>query len=266
MAAYEFFTAGTTNLFIEHIKTKAEAYGWTIDYYVSGRCHLHNAGGSHFEIYYLYADTAAIRGCTGYTSGAASTAQPGVSGECQITANQAHFIAIGPHTVFIKVFSNGYAQNMQFGNIVDKVGAWEGGICISSTTSYVGGYNYALWASPYALWKSQVRINGAWSTLSTDQAGAVTGVCEPTLYGKMPFTYSGGILPCPILLVRTNPTTTAYRDPLGYASDVRLFAGGDVYSSLEEIIIDGEKWVAIRQSETGVTFTASPDLLIRLAA
>jgi len=266
MAAYEFFIATTTSLFIEHIKTKAEAYGWTIDYYVSGRCHLHNADGAHFEIYYAYTDAAAIRGCTGYTSGAASTAQPGGSGECRITANQAHFIAIGPHAIFIKVFSGSYAQNMQFGSIVNKVGAWDGGICISSTLAYVGGYGYALWAAPYSMWNSQVYINGEWSELRTDQAGAVTGVCESALYGKMPFAYSGGILPCPILLVRTNPTTPTYRDPLGYAPDARMFWGGDVYASLEEIVIDGGKWVGLRQTETGGTFNAVPDLLIRLAA
>lgn len=266
MPAYDFFAATTTNLFIDHIKTKAEAYGWTIDTSSVGRLHLHNADGAHFEIYY-YSDTAAgIRGCTGYSSGAASTAQPNISGECKITSSQPHFIAIGPHAIFIKVFSSGTYQNMQFGSIVDKVGAWAGGICVSSTTAFVGNYGYTLWHQPYLMWNSQVYINGTWSALRTDEAGAVTGYSAGSLFAKMPFVYSGGILPCPILLARTNPSTPAYLDPIGYAPDSRLFSGGDVYASLEEILINGEKWIGISQAESGVTFAASPDLLIRLAS
>lgn len=267
MAAYEYFAATTTNLFIEHVKAKAEAYGWTIDYYIAGRLHLHNADGAHFELYYDSDTSAIIRGCTSYASGSAATAQPDISGVCKIVPSQPHLIVVGPHSIFIKVFSATDARNMQFGSIVDKAGAWTGGACISCTLSlYIGFYSNMLWAVAATQWNSQVYINGAWTTLLATSAGSVTGAIDSSIYAKMPFAYSGGILPCPILLVRINPTTTSYRDPIGYAPDARLFGGGNVYAQLEEIVIDGETWIGINQLETGGTFSASPDLLIRLAS
>lgn len=268
MAAYDFFAATTTNLFIEHIKTKAEAYGWTIDFFGLyggyNRLHLHNADGAHFEIWYYSSSQVNIRGCTGYDSGATPTAQPGVSGNCTF-GNGNHLIVVGEHSIFIKATTSGTYQNIQFGYVADKIGSWTGGTFISSTYGDIGTHSFTLWLT-YSTFSSQVYINGVWSTLNSASGGAVYGVCEAELSTKMPFAYSGGLLPCPIMLVRINPTTTAYRDPLGYAPDVRCFNGGNVYASLEEIVIDGEKWVGVRQSETGVTFSASPDLLVRLAA
>lgn len=265
MAAYEYFAATTTNTFIEHIKTKAEAYGWTIDYYVAGRLHLHNSDGAHFEIWYGSATSANIRACTGYDSGSGSTAQPGMTGGTTLTVPPHfwHFIIVGKHSIFIKVIiaSNSYL-NMQFGSVVDKIGGWSGGVFISTTTSATG-YTIDLWSSNANRY-SQMLINGAWSTSLTNSAGAVFGTCAGSLYGRMPFTYSGGILPCPLMLVQIDPTTSTYYHPIGYAPDVRLFRGGDVYRQLEEITIDGEQWVGVCQGETVTTFSATPDLLYRL--
>lgn len=265
MAAYEYFAATDTNTFIEHIKTKAEAYGWVIDYYASGRLHLHNADGAHFELFYASSSAMSIRGCTGWDSEAGSTAQPGVSSNCQITSNQRHFIVICPHSIYLKIFSStDKAQNVQFGSIMDKVGVWTGGICISGTMAYVGAYAFALWPT-YNLFPSQVYINGNWSPLTSVNGGGVYGVCDREVYEKMPFAYSGGILPVPILLVRIDPLTTSYRNPLGYAPDVRFAAGGTVYAQLEEITIDGDVWVAINQEDVNGSFASAPHLLIRLA-
>lgn len=274
MAAYELFVATTTDLFIANIRAKAEAYGWTIDFFGTysshNRLHLHNADGAHFEIWYASAYVVNIAGCTGYSSGDIPTGQPGASGTCQFASNLQHFICIGLHSIFIKniVSAASQYQWVQFGYITPKVGAWTGGVFVSSTwgsSSTGSGYSFALWGSTAAQ-KSQCLINGSWSTFSSTAGGSVCGFCESELYGKMPFAYSGGIMPCPILLTYFNATTPSYRHPIGYAPDVMLFAGGNVYTSLEEIIIDGEKWVGINQAETGASFAGVPDLLIRLAS
>ncbi len=270
MAAYELFAATTPDLAIANIKTKAEAYGWTIDFFGTynshNRLHLHNADGAHFELWWLSSLGFYIAACTGYSSGSAPTAQPGVSSSLQITGNYATLIVVCPSSIYLKIFKDGtLPQNIQFGMIEEKIGVWAGGVFISSTCPASNSYAFSLW-STYSLYSSQVLINGIWSTPVTSNGGAVYGVCESELYTKMPFAYSGGILPAPLMLVQINPSTTTYRIPLGYAPDVRMFSGGSVYSSLEEITIDGETWLAINQSETGGTFLGIPDTLIRLAA
>ena len=273
MAAYELFAATTPDLMIQNIKGKAEAYGWTIDFfgtYLShNRLHLHNADGAHFEIWYANTVVVNIAGCTGYSSGDIPTGQPGVSATCQFAGNLQHFICIGLHSIFIKniVSAASQYQWVQFGYITSKIGAWTGGIFISGTwgsTSTGSGYSFALWGST-ASQKSQCLINGLWSTLSSNAGGGVCGFSESELYGKMPFAYSGGIMPCPILLVYFNATTTTYRHPIGYAPDVSMFAGGNVYTQVEDIIINGETWRAINQEEFSVAFTAVPNMLLRIA-
>lgn len=268
MPAYELFAATTTNLFIQNIKTKAEAYGWTIDFFGlyngNNRLHLHNADGAHFEIWYQSATLVNIRGCTGYNSGAIPTAQPGVSGNCQIQSSLWHFIVVGPHSIYIKSSSvTTYYQNTQIGFISDKIGSWAGGSCVSSAQYNTGG---PLWQS-YSIFPSQVLINGEWSTLSSTAGGGVFGVCDIELYAKMPFSYSGGILPVPMLLVQIDLTTTANLHPIGYAPDVRMFSGGNVYASLQELMINGETWVAFSHAEIGsITAPTVPTTLVRLAS
>lgn len=273
MAAYEFFTATTTDLFIANIKAKAEAYGWTIDFFgtYSGhnRLHLHNADGAHFEIWYSSSTSANIVGCTGYSSGSAPTAQPGVSGLGYFQGTYPHFIVVGPHAIFIKVFIATYYQFMHFGAINDKIGTWTGGAFLSHTTST--SYTHSLWGLSYGTSSlySQVLINGSWTTRDfsvAGTAGAVVAISGSQLIGKMPHAYSGGILPIPLLLTLVNATTTSYRHPIGYAPDLRYFRPGDLYAQLEELVINGEKWVGVNQDEAGVTFANAPDILIRLAA
>ena len=269
MAAYEIFAATTANLFIANIKAKAEAYGWTIDFFglYSGnnRLHLHNADGAHFEIWWASAAVVNIRGCTGYSSADAPAAQPGSSGTCQVTPTLKHLIVVGPHSIFIKMNEGEVCQCVQFGYIANKIGDWSGGGFISGTMAASSSYSWALWPS-YVTYPSQVYINGAWSPLTSSAGGGVYGVYATGMMRKMPFAYCGGILPCPLLLVQINATTTTYRHPLGFAPDILCFSGGDVYASLEEMVYAGNTWVGINQSETGGTFNASPDLLIRLAA
>lgn len=270
MAAYEYFAETATNTFIEHVKTKAEAYGWSIDYYAAGRVHLHNADGAHFEIY-ASGDYAAIRGCTGYSSESGSTNQPGVSGPVLHYSRSSHFIVVGPHSIFIKSFVGSGYHNIQFGYINDKIGSWDGGICISyAHTTTTSGYYYALWGFPSmsnVSPVSQVLINGTWTPLAAPAtAGAIVATVESELYAKMPFAYSGGILPCPLLLTQRDFVTTTYFHPIGYAPDVRFFNGGSVYTQLQEIMIDGETWIGINQTELNGTFVATPNILIRLAA
>jgi len=268
MAAYELFAATTTNLFIQNIKNKAEAYGWTIDFFglYSGnnRLHLHNARGAHFEIWYAGASTVNVRGCTGYSSSDIPTSQPGVSGNCQIQSSLWHFIVVGSDSIYIKSSqSSTYSQNFQFGTIVKKVGEWTGGTCLSTAQYNAGG---DLWSS-YSAHPNQVLINGSWTTLSSTLGGGVRGVCESDLYTKMPFAYSGGILPVPMLLVQFNPTTPVNLHPIGYAPDFMSFAGGDVYSSLTPVTINGENWLPFNRQEIGsITATSPADTLIRLAA
>lgn len=272
MAAYEFFAATTTNLFIEHIKTKAEAYGWIIDFFglYSGnnRLHLHNTDNAHFDIWWASASAVYIVACTGYDAGSAPTAQPGASGIGYFQGVRPHLIIVGPHAIFVKSYATDY-QCMHFGFINDKIGAWEGGTFLSHTTST--SYSHTLWGVSYgtASLYSQVLINGAWTARNfsaAGTAGAVVAISGSQLIGRMPFLYSGGILPIPLLLAFVNATTTSYRHPIGYAPDVRMFRGGDVYAQLEELVIDGDKWVGVNQAESGVTFANAPDILIRLAA
>ena len=266
MAAYELFAATTTDLFIANIKLKAEAYGWTIDFFglylTHNRLHLHNSAGSHFEIWYASATTVNIRGCTGYSSSDTPLAQPGTSGTVAFMASSYwHFIVIGKDSILIK---SSYGSNyyiIQLGTIVDKIGVWSGGYCIST-----GNYQVDLWQG-YSAGYSQVLINGAWSTLITTNGGGVSGVFESELSAKMPCAYSGGILPVPMLIVQRDLTTSAYMHPIGYAPDIRCFRGGDVYESLIPITIDGESWLPFNRLElNGVTATSMADTLVRLAA
>jgi len=282
MAAYEFFAATTTNLFIQNIKTKAEAYGWTIDFFglYSGnnRLHLHNADGAHFEIWYSTTAIVNLVSCTGYDSGATPTAQPGVSATQFMSSNWMHFIAVGPHAIFLKLTNStsaGYRCH-QFGYINDKIGAWSGGNCISNANVSTTFLNYlnGLWCLNNTLSASntgQVLINGAWSsngniTGTSWPGGTIKPTAAPTLYSKMPFAYSGGILPVPLLLTQVDLVTTTLFHPIGYAPDVRFFNGGSTYVQLEEITINGEKWIALNQDEAWGTFVNAPNLLIRLAS
>lgn len=283
MAAYEFFAATTTNLFIENIKTKAQAYGWTIDFFglYSGnnRLHLHNADGAHFEIWYSTTAVVNLVSCTGYDSGAIPTAQPGVSATQVMSSNWMHLIAVGPHAIFIKLTNNvhvsGYRVH-QFGYINDKIGSWSGGNCISNAVTSTTFMNYlsALWSlnnNASANSTGQVLINGVWSSNSAITniswpGGTIKPTVAATLHSKMPFAYSGGILPVPLLLTQVDPVTTSLFHPIGYAPDVRFFNGGNTYVQLEEITINGEKWLALNQEETFGTFVTVPNLLIRLAA
>ena len=224
MAAYEFFATTTTNLFIEHIKTKAEAYGWIIDFFGlyagNNRLHLHNSHGAHFDIWYG-STVANIVGCTGYDSGATSLLQPNVSAVQYIASTWDHFIVIGKQSITVKISSSAGAYRVQqYGSISKKVGAREGGIFISnstyqsSTTTYScplwGGYNFSLAA--VAKINGQIYINGGWSSNGDVYGGSWPGgtirpVCSPSLYGKMPFVYSGGILPVTALLMQANPSS-----------------------------------------------------------
>lgn len=267
MPAFELFAATTTDLFIANIKAKAEAYGWTIDFFgtylTHNRLHLHNSDGSHFEIWYQSATLVNIRGCTGYASGSIPTDQPGVSANVQLYSNYWHFIVIGKHSIFIKgSYSTGAYYIMQFGTVVDKKGGWTGGHCISSCVTATG---FDLWLG-YATGYSQVYINGSWSTQVSANGGGVKGICDSELYTKMPFAYSGGIMPVPMMLVQLDPTTPANLHPIGYAPDFRSFNGGDVYAPLTTMTLDGEVWLPFSRFEIGsVTDTAVADTLILLA-
>lgn len=268
MGAYAFFSATTTDLMIANIKTQAEGYGWTIDFFGTynshNRLHLHNTDGAHFDIWWGSTSAVYIVGCTGYSSGSAPTAQPGVSGTCTITSTFSHLVVIGKHSIFIKMWGSGLVQVMQFGQMADKAGSWTGGCFISSTLSATALYSWALWVSSTNI-NSQILINGSWSALSSVAGGGVRGI-DSGMVNLMPFSYSGGILPVPFMIVMMNPTTPGNLHPLGYAPDIRLFNGGTVYASLEEIAIDGDVWLAIKQMEGSGTNVGVPDMLIRLAA
>jgi len=93
------------------------------------------------------------------------------------------------------------------------------------------------------------------------------GICESELYTKMPFAFSGGIIPVPMLLGQYDYTTPASIHPIGYAPDFRSFNGGDVYQSLEPITIDGAIWLPFSRFQIGgVTAETHPDTLILLAS
>lgn len=267
MPAFELFPATTTDLFIANIKAKAEAYGWIVDFFgtylAHNRLHLHNSAGSHFEIWYQNGAEANIRGCTGYSSGDIPTAQPGVSSNVRVYSNYWHLVVVGPSSITIKGSYSSSYWIVQFGAIIDKVGGWSGGTCISGATTSTG---YDLWIG-YEQAYSQVLINGSWSTSVSGGGGGVKGICESELYTKMPFAYSGGIMPVPMLLVQLNATTPSNLHPIGYAPDFRSFNGGDVYESLTPITLDGESWLPFSRFELGtVLATTTPDTLIRLAA
>lgn len=274
MASYAVFTATTTNLFIQNVKTMAEANGWIIDFFglysSNNRLHLHNSEGSHFEIWYNSAVLVNIAACTGYDSALAPTSQPGVSGVGQIVGNLVTLVFVAPFSISLKTTNTSQYRNMQFGTIVDKIGSWTGGTFFGTTTGQYPGtasYNNSFWeTSNSTVWQAQVLINGVWSTLASNSAGGCVGICQSELYTRMPFAYSGGIIPCPILLVQKDVTTSTYLHPLGYAPDLRYFAGGNVYASMEEIVIDGDTWVAMSASELNGGVVAVPNILIRLAA
>lgn len=272
MPAHAFFTATTTNLFIENIKTQAEGYGWIIDFFGiwsgQNRLHLHNAAGAHFEIWYNFTDSARIAACTGYSAASAPTAQPGVSGSGLIHTHHPTDIVCTPNTVFIKC---GYVQPrvMHFGTMVNKLGVWSGGTFFSSTqASGSFGTFFRLWEQTSSVTMyNQMLIDGVWSALSgnTSTTNIVHGALGANaLETRMPFKYSAGIIPVPLLLVQRNGAGN--KVPLGYAPDVYMFSGGDVYAPLEVLTIGGVQYLALNATGAAGTYTDNATLLIRLAS
>lgn len=266
MPAYEWFPAGTTDAFIQHVRDKAQAYGWVIDFFGAyngyNRLHLHNSDGAHFELFHN-GETAYIRACTGYDPVSPPWYQPGTVIGSAFSSNKKHLIIVGQHSIFVKTYyGESWVMNFQFGCIVDKIGVWSGGFFFSTLSP---SNSHELWR-PAANCMSQVYINGSWSASAPSAGGAVSGEYAPSLYSRMPFAYSGGIIPVPLLLLQFDPNAPSYRHPIGYAPDARAFAGGNVYRQLEEITIDGDVWVGVNQTELNGGIDSAPDLLIRLAS
>lgn len=245
MAYYEQGTYATVNDLILKVKNFAEQAGWTIDYYITGRLHLHRET-YHFEIIFTGANNSMVSlyACTGYLSGQGAANQPGVSGIVNLnadTATAAYFFVASATGLYLgryNVYYGGYNW-AGLGWISDKIGAWNGGQFIA------GGF-----ANSTDFFRSEqnegcLYYEGQW--FNGDVGGGLLGNYEQNgdgvLSGKMPFYFNAGILPVPITLFRKNPANTAQRIPIGYAPGVMVGYGGNVYTVGETITIGADSWV-----------------------
>ena len=239
MAYYEIGTHFGPNDFILKLKDFAEQAGWTIDYYITGRTHMHR-DAYHFEVTYYNATAFNVYACTGYADGQAVTSQPGVSGrvEHNISYNvtAAHFFAASSTALYHGRYNSTYGQYNWggFGWISDKIGAWNGG-------QFVAG---GAWNSTDFFRSEQ---DEGYLYYEGDVGGGLLGnyKCNGggVLSGKMPFYFNAGIIPVPITLFRKNPANTAQRIPIGYAPGVCVGYGGNVYTVGETITIGADSWV-----------------------
>jgi hypothetical protein len=267
MAFYQYGIVTTANQLVADFKILAEANGWTIDlfttYLTYNRVHLHK-GSSHFEVYATAGTAFSVVGCTGYSSGAIPTAQPGATAAKDtgyVTANYGFCLISTAGGLYIGHFSNGHNYWCWAGicTLQAKIGTWADGIiCFNS-------YSQPFNISAYTSGESQLYINGAW-TPSVAAGGFCGSVgSDLDMCAKQPMEYNAGILPIPITLFVRLVTDYTKFQPIGFAPGMYRCNGGNIYTTAEEIPVGADTYL-IMPCNGATIGLSSHDLLFKLGA
>jgi hypothetical protein len=244
--------------------------GWTLDKDESNRIHAHK-GTSHFELYLAVTSTVSLVGCTGYDSGAAWNAQPGSGTEATTQSNliqsdsthPLYYVFVSTENAFYAFLKSTYSNAepvISFGVVENKIGGWSNGEYYTLGNSPESGSLF----SSTGYQNGSVRIDGTWTPLS--QTGGACGLrnLNISLRSAMPFTYSAGILPNPIMLFQRDPTTNTLFHPIGFLPDIFAFNGGDIYEQFGEVEIGVDTYTAINNM-AGYT-DDPPNFLLKLGS
>jgi len=267
MAYFEYGTNTGVVDFLSQIATFAAANGWTIDYQASARVHLHK-NGLHFELV-ISSDDLLIYGCTGYDSGAAASAQPGVtttSKSSNHSTSGSHYLISTANALYftnLDTYYNRYHYGV-IGEIADKLSPWSGGQFLAIGTP--SGDVFMDFEAPTFFYYDGQWWGAGSGANATTTPGALMGNENSgvVLSLNQPSPYNLGIMPVPITLFRRSPANTSLLIPLGYMPGLRMVNGGNVYECGEEITIEGESCVFMFQNHGYPTW--SPRLLFTLGA
>jgi len=276
MALYQNTTFATTNQLVTDIKNFLSTNGWTIDldttYGSYNRIHIHK-GGNHFEIYGTSTAAITMYACTGYNSGSAPNAQPGVSYQKNFgylaTGSLVCLVSCGNSAYFGATYNGPTGTWMwaMIGTVETKFGAWNGGqlaVGIAGTTCF--GTNIGNSSGGCG----QVWIEGAWShTPSTSLV--VNGIyalwsSAVSLTSKGPNDFNAAIVPFPIVLFRINASTTSFYHPLGYLPGIYNVRAGDLYSIGDIIVTGADQYLLMPANAAGLNQGNGYDFLFKLSA
>ena len=261
MAYYSAVSITSANEFIAALNTFAPSNGWTVDLYSpSGNYRLHmHLGDLHVDLQVYSASALYLYGCTGFNSGAAASAQPGVSLSNAISGITgtitAHFVSVLGGLYYVCLGATAMVFNGGFFTISKKVGSYTGGLVVFATpvqpfvaTMYLYG---------------QVYLNGSWSP-HTQAKGLTGNATTHYIASRQPCRYNAAIVPCEITLFVRDSAGTKY-SPIGFVPGTYLCNGGDIYSIGDTITIGSDDHV-ILPSSTYYIGGASNDLLFKIAS
>lgn len=252
MALFGTYSFSGSNQYLSDLKAFAEANGWTIDFFGTyngnNRLHLHK-GSSHFEVWYRDNLRVYLCGCTGYSSGAAPTAQPGTSAAISHLASytgitEVYFASSGS-SLYLGANRSGDYRWGGCLTITEKVGTWAGGIMVVGDDFNTPNDTYRFFFGPRADYMT-LFINGVWTPLN---GSAVANALYGMLYSDNAFTWTPparhnlGILPTKCPLFVRNASNTGLVHPVGFAPGLRVASPGDVYDVHSTMTIDGASHV-----------------------
>ena len=270
MAYYQQYTFSTYNQLLIDLSAFLTANGWTVDldgvYNTSyRRVHFHK-GSAHFDIYSGASNITAY-GCTGYSSGSAPNAQPGVSGSrtyANGTVGQPYWFVSVIGAVYLGIFSASAVNwGVFYHSIPVKIGSWADGFGLQGT-----GQNTLFGSSAYASTaNAQIYINGAWSAFQAAINGISGGNYSNDFgSGKSLNIYNGGLTPLPILVFIGNSADGTKKHPIGYAPGLYKANGGDVYDIGEIIVISGYNYIIIPSAQVNIGSATNGDFIFKLGA
>ena len=271
MALYQTYSYTTLNQILIDLSAFLSANGFTIDFngvYNTSyrRLHFHK-GSAHYDMYSASGLTCTMYGCTGYDSGSAPNAQPGValSNSLTVVTGGGYCFISTTDAVYVGIISLAglYNWGVFLYNIPNKVGSYSGGFGLSgsgaSTDVYLDNWGYA------GSQGAQLYINGVWTTQGNGVVNEASGNNVTTGIGKYsPFCYNSGIIPFPILIMVSGPTDSTKRIPLGYAPSIYRACPGDLYVLGDTIIIGSDTYMWMPSSGQSVLSTAATDYLFKL--
>lgn len=267
MSLTEQGTITSANQVVESLKNFVAANGWVVDFYglynAYNRLHCSKAG-AHFEIYATAASVVTNLGCTGYTSGAIPTAQPGASATAPMTftAGALYCLVSSGNSIYLGATATTASGSWLwggFGQIGEKVGVWPGGQWVAAGAAGAVLFN----ATTYTSHKCKLLRNGVWSGISLVEGAVKGSASDLSLLSAQPNHYNGAIVPVPILLSVANATTSLFH-PIGYAPGIYACKGGNIYMCGDIIPIGGVDHLLMPMATA--TIAAGEAYLFRLSA
>ena len=270
MGNYTTGTCATAESLLSNISTFLTSNGWTVDLTSSTRLHVHKAE-AHVE-FWLSGNEFYTMACTGYDSGLSSALQPGGASSLsylQLVFNSKllSFVFVSTANAFYmsvqKNSSYPYRSLQGVGTIVDKLGAWTGGLFFAGGNTWASDYSSLFEVEQNV--SVRMLVNGVWSSSTINAPMAATGGLDVlvSLWPKQPNVYNAGILPQPIFIFQRDSLAASMLHPLGYFPDVMAFYGGSVYAEGELITINNDMWVVSAMSPAEMVV---PYLLFKVGA